>query len=468
MGLNVNFLSDHAEMRSRGRGYVASMKKLGVRSLRYPGGEKSNEYFWSRPPWEKSSPTLALRGPEARLFVESTNHVTESGDFLVTPMDFDEFMDICREVGAEPMVCVNVGSAYVINKPGRLTGSTRAQQIENAVEWVRYANKVKGYGIRYWEIGNESYWRGSVATLTAAQYTREILELSRAMKAVDPSILIGANGHVDKDYVSTADNAEGPIWWQHVLENAAPAIDFLVVHPYPCFEWGNYDYFVTNTPKLTHAVDQAIAALQTWAPAEASRIRILATETNAFDWAASKWYQGARPGWPWANDLGHALVLFDLIGQHLVHDHVDGIQVWTSRWFSSDSRLEDVLDDQNDLLPTGLAMSLWGCHLGSTVQSVPSDFPGPVYASATPGSSTLTLFIVNKHRNPMPVRLDLVEFPAPGSATTLCLTGRGPEDKQPRIMSGPPLSITGTWLDCSLPAVSINVIKLERSRNHEP
>ena len=51
LGLNVNFLADHAEMRARGQGYLAALRQMGVRSLRYPGGEKSNEYFWSRPPW---------------------------------------------------------------------------------------------------------------------------------------------------------------------------------------------------------------------------------------------------------------------------------------------------------------------------------------------------------------------------------------------------------------------------------
>jgi hypothetical protein len=27
--------------------------------------------------------------------------------------------------------------------------------METAVAWVRYSNKVKGYGVKYWEIGNE-------------------------------------------------------------------------------------------------------------------------------------------------------------------------------------------------------------------------------------------------------------------------------------------------------------------------
>ncbi len=197
LGLNVNFLADHAEMRQHGQGYLAALKQMGVRSLRYPGGEKSNEVFWSQPPWREARPTLSLTGSAARLFKES-KLVSETGEFRVKPMDFDEFMGLCHAVNAEPILCVGLGSAYIQNQPGRV-GSTRQQVIENAVEWVRYANQVRGYGIKYWELGNESYWRGSIATLTAAEYTRDVLELSRAMKAIDPAIHIGVNGHVDRD-----------------------------------------------------------------------------------------------------------------------------------------------------------------------------------------------------------------------------------------------------------------------------
>ena len=216
LGLNVNFLADHAEMRARGQGYLAALRHMGVRSLRYPGGEKSNEYFWSQPSWTESRPTLSLTGPEARLVAES-RLVSADGEFYVKPLDFDEFIQLCHSLGAEPIICVGLGSAYIQNSPTRI-GSTREQVLENAVEWVRYANRVRGYGITYWELGNESYWRGSIATLSAADYTRDVLELSRAMKAIDPTIQIGVNGHVDKDYVSTAETGDAPIWWEYLLK----------------------------------------------------------------------------------------------------------------------------------------------------------------------------------------------------------------------------------------------------------
>ena len=107
LGLNTNFLADHADMRAHGQGYTAALREMGVRSLRYPGGDKSNEYFWSQPPWTAPRPTLAITGPEGRLF-NSSQLVTAEGQFLVKPLDFDEFIDICREVGAEPIICINI------------------------------------------------------------------------------------------------------------------------------------------------------------------------------------------------------------------------------------------------------------------------------------------------------------------------------------------------------------------------
>lgn len=456
LGLNVNFLADHADMRTRGQGYLAALKQMGARSLRYPGGEKANEYFWSLRPFTESRPTLSYTGSESRLHVES-KLVSADGAFHVKPMDFDEFMQLCHSVNAEPILCVGLGSAYIANSPTRI-GSTHAQVIENAVEWVRYANKVRGYGIKYWELGNESYWRGSIATLTAADYTRDVLELSRAMKAIDPTIHIGVNGHVDKNYASTAETGDAPIWWEYLLKRAAPEIDFVVVHPYPCFEWGSYDYYSQHAPVFTDAIEQADAALKAWAPEHAARIRIMATETNAFDWAATNWYQGNAGGWQWGNDLGHALVLFDLIGQHLAHPRVDGVHVWNTRWFNSPSRLEDVLDDQNALLPTGQALSLWGQHLKSHLLARQSE-AGAIYATYEPSTQALTLFLMNKHTTPHSIELDLTHYPARRVVCTM-FTGSHPAEEIPTLSTPEPAPVSAA-LTLTLPPLSITVLDFE-------
>jgi alpha-L-arabinofuranosidase len=334
------------------------------------------------------------------------------------------------------------------------------------VEWVRYANKVRGYGVRDWEIGNESYWRGSTAALKAEDYTRDVMEFSRAMKAIDPTIHIGVNGHVRKDLVSPSDGEGGPIWWQYLLAHASADIDFVVVHPYPCFEWGSYDYFVRQAPMLTEALDQVSEAVREWAPpADAARLRIQATEANAFDWAASKWYTGNGKGWAWANDLGHALVLFELLGQHLADSRVDGIQVWTTRWFDTPSRLEDVIDDDNALMPTGEAVGLWGRHLKEKLAKLEGLECGPAYVSHSPKSNEIALFLMNKGREACSVEVELAGHSGEWQATGECLRGDSENDLHPKVASTGELASRGGKILLDLPPVSIRVVELRPRGN---
>ncbi|MDP2998866.1 MAG: hypothetical protein Q8N47_15370, partial [Bryobacterales bacterium] len=51
----------------------------------------------------------------------------------------DEYLDFCRRAGAEPQICLNLGSGTP----------------EEAADWVRYVNKKWGRGGLLWELGNE-------------------------------------------------------------------------------------------------------------------------------------------------------------------------------------------------------------------------------------------------------------------------------------------------------------------------
>ena len=93
--------------------------------------------------------------------------------------------------------------------------------METAVEWVRYANVTKKYAVKYWEIGNESYHSGSYNGIApdASTYANDLADFARAMKAVDPTIRIGANGNGG--------------WWSTLQSVAGAEIDFLAAHSYP-------------------------------------------------------------------------------------------------------------------------------------------------------------------------------------------------------------------------------------------
>jgi alpha-L-arabinofuranosidase len=79
------------------------------------------------------------------------------------PLDFDEFIACAapkRRAGHLRQLRLDVPAAQ---SPTKAPHPRKAQLLEHAVEWVRYANVVKGYGVKYWELGNESYLLGTTA-----------------------------------------------------------------------------------------------------------------------------------------------------------------------------------------------------------------------------------------------------------------------------------------------------------------
>jgi hypothetical protein len=177
------------------------MKDAGVRAMRYPGGSYSDIYHW-------------------------LDH-TAPGGYVAPNTDFDHFMAGVRRAGAQPIVTANYG-----------TGTP-----QEAADWVRSANVDRGYGVKYWEIGNEGYGNGHYGAnweadnhpeKTPAEYATLVRDYSRAMKAVDPTIKIGAVLTAPGEWPDgiTAGSDAGP-WNQVVLSIAGADIDYGIVHWYP-------------------------------------------------------------------------------------------------------------------------------------------------------------------------------------------------------------------------------------------
>jgi hypothetical protein len=107
--------------------------------------------------------------------VSSTDTASEGS--LQDVFDFESFMAYLQSFSpaADAMITVNFG-----------TGTP-----EEAAAWVHYANRVKGYGIRYWQVGNEleGNWETG-GPLNAADYVKRFVAFYDAMKAEDPTIVV--------------------------------------------------------------------------------------------------------------------------------------------------------------------------------------------------------------------------------------------------------------------------------------
>jgi len=139
---------------------------------------------------------------------------------VFTNDQLDSFVSYCRLVGAEPDLQVSL----VTNAAGQ--PATAA----DAAAMVTYANVTKGYGIKYWSIGNEPdlYTMQGLqgASYTADDYCTTFRAYATAMKAVDPTIKI-LGPELSWKYVSGND------WLTPFLDGCQDVVDVVSVHRYP-------------------------------------------------------------------------------------------------------------------------------------------------------------------------------------------------------------------------------------------
>lgn len=139
----------------------------------------------------------------------------------VTPLQLDQFIKLCRQLGWEPMINV------------RLKNGTADQ----AAALVQYANITQGYHVRYWAIGNEPNLftqEGDVGVYDTERFNREWREWAMAMRAIDPSIqLIGPE--ISQFYaVAGGDYQQNIIdWLTEFLKANGDLVDIISVHRYP-------------------------------------------------------------------------------------------------------------------------------------------------------------------------------------------------------------------------------------------
>jgi len=456
LGLNINYLMDGDVPPPGARSVTEALRELGVGALRYPGGEKSDTFLWSVPPYDRPVPTPAG---------DLRDRYGKSGDKMVhpdgytyrkRPLDFDAFIKMCRDTGAEPVVVVAYDCLHMEPTP-RSKWPSRERLLESAVAWIKYANITKKYRVRYWEIGNEGYID---KTVKARDYAADVVLFSRAMKAVDPEIRIGANGPTGADDTGNAAQAAGDTtsWWKTVIETAGPDIDFLAVHSYPCWKWKTYAHYAENDPPLCPECAGALEALRRWAtPADRNRIRLLITEANAADWSST---QGTKDGWPMVGDLGHAVVLFDMLGSALLNPALDAFMVWNTRWINNGERPElwDTIDPNNEITAIGRPIAIWGKHALDLMVTAEGSGPVRAYATKSADGKKLTVFLINRGMVPAEAGVEIAGFTSAGPATRWVFHGSGPDDLKPAWERSGEVALEGGPARSDLPGVSVTVL----------
>jgi alpha-L-arabinofuranosidase len=186
---------------------------LRVPVLRWPGGNFVSGYHWTD--------GIGPRDSRPRR-IELAWRAEESNRFGT-----DEFIEYCRALGAEPYICVNMGSGTM----------------DEAQAWVEYCNgtgnthwanlrRANGhsepYNVKYWGLGNEMYGTWQIGASTAEEYVSKARKFASIMKMTDPSIELvscGQWGWTDWDRV--------------VIDGLAPYVRYHSIHLYT----GSGDYW---------------------------------------------------------------------------------------------------------------------------------------------------------------------------------------------------------------------------------
>jgi len=203
--------SPHADEHGLRRDVLAALRDLNLRAIRYPGGN-----FLSGYRWEDGIGPREQRPRRRNLAWQSI----ETNQFGT-----DEFLHFCRELNAEPMLGVNMGTGTIqdaanlveyCNAPvGTLYGDLRARN-----------GHAEPYGVKYWCVGNEMDGPWQIGQLPAGEYGRKALEAAKMMRMHDPSIETVLCGS------SSAQMPTYPEWDRVALEIAWEYVNYHSMHYY--------------------------------------------------------------------------------------------------------------------------------------------------------------------------------------------------------------------------------------------
>lgn len=234
LGINLSHFNTTDEIWERYR-LPEKLRTAGIGALRYPGGEETSFFHWRHPGvngyediWD--DPAVWGTSPGRGRF-QTTWVAPEKWESNETFMDFDEFMAACRDLGAEPVVGLNLSSGRKHDR--------REEGLQQALDWIRYSEE-KGYGVSYWFLDNEPWHHEANYTFSLDAYIEDCLYFGRAIKEQFPEIKLIAN--------PASGSNLNKAWLKKFLSGAGNVIDYIDVHWYWAWGISNFDHWQKETP----------------------------------------------------------------------------------------------------------------------------------------------------------------------------------------------------------------------------
>jgi alpha-N-arabinofuranosidase len=404
LGINVDYFMDDDNYLKPQTRTADALKFMGAKYLRYPGGNKSDCYLFSQSPYEKSDPRLARTGPRA-VFGRNAALNESCTDFKNDVLDFDEFIAMCREVGAEPVICV-AADEYCQSYPKGSTWSTRDELLENAVEWVRYSNIKKNYGVKYWMLANETW----VTQSNPCVYANDVVTFSKAMKAVDPSIWIIPNGNM-------------PEWWETVFNTAGGHFDAICNSNYPV---NITDTIYTDDFNPTTVCIDAIKKYGHLTGIQ--DMKLIMAEYGPYNW-------GKGQEKSFVNNQFNNLINFEITGKQLEEPLIAFSCFWNTRWIDDSEGKEngyDALDKDGNLNANGQGLMIWGKYHGDKmVKTMLNNSSVGAFASMKSDEKRLFVYLYNKSDQESEIAVEVPGYVLKNGRQICELKGKNMDDQDP-------------------------------------
>ncbi|MBR6524952.1 MAG: hypothetical protein IKT57_03170 [Clostridia bacterium] len=279
---------------------LEKVKRLAPPVIRFPGGTVMCIYHWQD-----------AVGP-----VEERKHKKNLiwGGVLRPEFGTAEFVEYCRRVGAEPMLCVNMASG---------TPEEAGAWVEycNGTEDTYYANLRRQHGyeepfcVKYWCIGNECYAEPDIGVQHDVHtYIRDAKEFIKFMKLEDKSI---------KTVIVGCDDTPG--WNKPVLDALQDFADYFSYHFYAAEnDRGLYGPFygeklfldrIHELGELLDSYPEEPVNYSKWYrfPPRQDKIRLLVDEWNIWEYRDDEIY-GLHMTYNWRDAVWAASMLNHFIG----------------------------------------------------------------------------------------------------------------------------------------------------------
>ncbi|MCW0481592.1 alpha-L-arabinofuranosidase C-terminal domain-containing protein [Gaoshiqia sediminis] len=225
---------------------VELLKKMELPLLRFPGGNFVSGYHWMDGigPIDQR-PVL----PNPAWHEMEWNHVGT-----------DEWINLCKLIGAEPMICVNAGNGTP----------------EEAANWVKYCNdpattpmgrlraengNEEPYNVKIWEVGNELCGDWQIGFTDGDGYARRYAAFAPELMKADSSISLIANGLIQVlEKSELISRGVDPKWNDKLMEYNGDLVRSISVHSLvgravdreadPVEVWKDLVAFIENYPSF--------------------------------------------------------------------------------------------------------------------------------------------------------------------------------------------------------------------------